>query len=167
MTSAVGGSRFVDRADAGRQLAAALAAVLAAGPGNGTVLVGLPRGGAVVAAAIAAELGLAVDVLAVRKVGSGRNPELALGAVTASTSAQLCAVLVNEQVVRADELSADELAARVATARAGAVADDARYRAGRPALQVLGRQVVLVDDQHGDRSGIDQHQFVAGLVVGG
>jgi predicted phosphoribosyltransferase len=85
-------------------------------------------------------------VLAVRKVGSGRNPELALGAVTASTCALLCAVLVNEQVVRAEELSASELAARVARARAGAVADDARYRAGRPALDVRGRQVVLVDD---------------------
>jgi putative phosphoribosyl transferase len=146
MTPAVGGHRFVDRADAGRQLAAALGPVLAAFPAPGTILIGLPRGGVLVAAAAAAELGLPMDVLAVRKVGSPRNPELALGAVTAAVSAPLCTVLVNQQVVRAEELTEVEVESRVAQARDRAVADDARYRPGRPALDVRGRQVVVVDD---------------------
>ena len=44
-------------------------------------MLGIPRGGVVVARAIAGELNLRLGICPVRKVGAPRNPELALGAV--------------------------------------------------------------------------------------
>jgi putative phosphoribosyl transferase len=62
---------FVDRRDAGRELAAALAAER----GPDTVVVGLARGGVEVAAEVARVLGAPLDAVAVRKVGHPWQPE--------------------------------------------------------------------------------------------
>ena len=48
-----------------------------------TVVLGLPRGGVVVAASLARELALPLDVFVVRKLGAPSQPELAIGAVAA------------------------------------------------------------------------------------
>jgi putative phosphoribosyl transferase len=133
------GGPFRDREDAGRQLAQALRPELA-GQAD-TILLGLPRGGAVVAAVIAAELALTADVLVVRKIGSPRNPELAVGAVTADGT-----LLVNERVVQAEELDGAQVDSLVAAAATLAATDQARYRDGRAPPSLAGRQVVVVDD---------------------
>ncbi len=113
---------FVDRVDAGRRLGDALVPTLGREPADRTVLLlGLPRGGVVVAAAAAQVLGRPYDAIAVRKVGAPTNPELALGAVTADGT-----VLVNDQVARAEELSAGQVAERVAAAAELAGADELR-----------------------------------------
>src|SRR3982750_4921276 len=70
---------FADRRDAGRALAAALRQRV---PADAAVL-GLPRGGVVVAAEVAAALGVPLDVLVVRKLGLPWQPELAMGAIAA------------------------------------------------------------------------------------
>src|SRR5919202_3561296 len=70
---------FADRRDAGRALGARLREQAA---GNVMVL-GLPRGGVVVAAEVAAALGAPLDVVVVRKVGLPWQPELAMGAIAA------------------------------------------------------------------------------------
>lgn len=69
---------FRDRLDAGRRLAAGLRGYQE--DPNGVVL-GIPRGGVVVANAIARGLNLRLGICPVRKVGAPENPELALGAV--------------------------------------------------------------------------------------
>ncbi len=138
MTGAV---RFADRADAGRRLAGPLAEVVEAPQGGPGLVLGLPRGGVVVAAEVARSLGLPLDAVGVRKVGSPRNPEVALGAVTADGTA-----LLNEQLVRADELSPAEVAERIEAATLAAGQDDRRYRRSAPPLDVRGVEVVLVDD---------------------
>lgn len=66
-------TRFRDRADAGAQLAQRLMPLREMEP----VVVALPRGGVPVAREIATALGAPMDVLAVRKLGAPRNPELA------------------------------------------------------------------------------------------
>lgn len=69
---------FQDRADAAKQLIAALPPDI-----DGTWLVlGLPRGGVPIAAAIAQHLGAELGVVIVRKVGAPGNPELAVAAIT-------------------------------------------------------------------------------------
>src|SRR5262245_5832678 len=68
---------FADRTDAGRRLAAALAAYRDQRP----VVLALPRGGVVVAAEVAASLAAPLDLILVRKIGVPRQPELAMGAV--------------------------------------------------------------------------------------
>jgi putative phosphoribosyl transferase len=52
--------------------------------GADTVVIGLPRGGVAVAAPVAAALNAPLDVRVVKKIGAPGQPELALGAVTAS-----------------------------------------------------------------------------------
>lgn len=128
--------RFVDRADAGRRLAAALDRVDPA-----AAVVGLARGGVIVAERVAAALGADLDVLVVRKLGLPGREEVAMGAlaeggVEVRDDATVRAAGVGERgyaAVRERELGA--LAARVAL-----------YRARVPALDLAGRPVVCVDD---------------------
>jgi putative phosphoribosyl transferase len=69
---------YADRADAGRKLGARLRAEDI--PADAVIL-GIPRGGVVVAAEVARELGLPLDVVVPAKVGAPGNPEYAIGAV--------------------------------------------------------------------------------------
>jgi putative phosphoribosyl transferase len=133
-------TRWADRRAAGR----ALAERLVAAPPEGLVVLGLPRGGVVVAAEVAVALGAPLDVLVVRKLGLPWQPELAMGAIAA--------VGETVETVRVDSVLA---AAGVApdtfeSVRQEELAELRRrelaYRDGRPALAVGGRAVVVVDD---------------------
>jgi predicted phosphoribosyltransferase len=80
---------FTDRSDAGRRLVEPVRAVLPAG--RPVTVVGLPRGGIVVGAALVQGLRAAgwtarLDLVVVAKVLAPEHPELALGAVTASVT---------------------------------------------------------------------------------
>ena len=101
--------RFADRADAGRVLADRL------GPyaGRDAVVLGLPRGGVPVAAAIARALGAPLDVLLVRKLGVPIQPELAMGAI-----AEDGVVLLNDDVVASLGVRPAEIEAVTARERA-------------------------------------------------
>lgn len=69
---------FRDRLDAGERLAAMLRHYR---DESRTVVLGIPRGGVVVAGAIAVALHLPLGICPVRKLGAPENPELAIGAV--------------------------------------------------------------------------------------
>src|SRR5947209_12525640 len=69
---------FVDRLDAGRQLAAALERYRS----QDAIVLGLARGGVAVGYAVARELQLPLEALVVRKLGAPMNAELAIGAVS-------------------------------------------------------------------------------------
>src|SRR5439155_1041559 len=84
---------FRDRRDAGRQLAAALAAYRK----NEPVVLALPRGGVPVGFEVAKALAAPLDVLLVRKIGAPGHEELGLGAVVDGHDPQL---VLNEDVVR-------------------------------------------------------------------
>ncbi len=132
--------RFADRRDAGRALGARLA-----GSVHGDVLVlGLPRGGAVVAGEVAAALGAPLDVVGVRKLGLPGQPELAMGAIAALGDA--VATVRTDRVLAAAPVDA----ARFAAVRDRELAElrrrEAAYRGDRPPPAVTGRTVVLVDD---------------------
>jgi putative phosphoribosyl transferase len=100
---------FVDRVDAGRQLAERLDALADESP----IVVALPRGGVPVAAQIAAALRAPLQLLEVRKLGAPANPEWAIGAIAEDgtivlrrgldaaiglTAAQLQAIVDREQI---------------------------------------------------------------------
>ncbi len=73
-----GGRRYADRTAAGL----AIAELVGGYRGRSDVVVlGLPRGGVVVAAPVAQRLGVPLDVLVVRKLGVPGHSELAMGAV--------------------------------------------------------------------------------------
>ncbi len=128
---------FVDRRDAGRQLAKRLSAL--AGPD--TVVVALPRGGVPVAAEIAAALRAPLEILAVRKLASEANPEFGIGALaedgTCVVDQEAAAVLriANGELRDIVAREAEELRRRVHT-----------YRGERPAPDLAGQTVIVVDD---------------------
>src|SRR3990167_1998207 len=66
---------FKDRQSAGKILANRLKNIKA------DLVLGIPRGGVVVAAEIAKSLNLPFDIIVTRKIGAPNQPELALGAV--------------------------------------------------------------------------------------
>src|SRR5690349_15713855 len=68
---------FRNRTHAGRDLAINLGRYR----GASTLVLGLPRGGVVVAAEVAKALGAELDVIITRKIGAPGNPEYAIGAV--------------------------------------------------------------------------------------
>jgi putative phosphoribosyl transferase len=68
---------FRDRRDAGRRLAPAIAARVA----PPAIVLGIPRGGVVVAAEVATALGWRLGVVVTKKLGAPGNPELGIGAV--------------------------------------------------------------------------------------
>jgi len=135
---------YADRGDAGRVLARALHSYRRA---PGLVVLALPRGGVPVAAVVADELGCPLDILAVRKVGMPDQPELAMGAIASVTEA--VETVTNEEVLRQlrrrgrDVSGFDDVVAReMVELRRRQQA----YRAGRPAPELAGRTVILVDD---------------------
>lgn len=130
--------RFRDRCDAGRQLASRL------GRYRGwphTVVLGLPRGGVVPAAEIAAALDLPLDVLIARKLGAPRNPEFAIGAVAENGEPYL-----NEEGIAASGATVDYLAQEVTRQRAEIDRRKQLFRGGRTLALPDNATVILVDD---------------------
>src|SRR5512144_2823542 len=128
---------FRDRQDAGRVLAEALEPYRARAP----LVLGIPRGGVVVAAEVARRLGAELDILVARKLGAPGHSELAIGAVTADGGRWLNGSLVSSLGV--DAAYIDEVTrAEMAEARSR----EERFRGVRPPLEVKGRVVILVDD---------------------
>ena len=127
---------FRDRAEAGRALGRRLQEERLADP----VVLGLPRGGVVVAAEVADELHAPLDVLVARKLGVPWQPELAFGAVAPGI------VALRDDVVAAagiTEAQIDEAATRE-SAKLAELAE--RYRGGTEPVPVRGRTAVIVDD---------------------
>jgi putative phosphoribosyl transferase len=124
---------FQNRQEAGRRLAQ----LVAVEPDEDAVVVGLARGGVVLAAEVARALGRPLDALAVRKVGHPWQPQYAIGAVTPGGG-----VFTRAR----DGLSDEQLEAAVAAAQRHAEALDARLHRRRAPIEVAGRTCVLVDD---------------------
>lgn len=129
--------QFADRRDAGRQLAARLAALADEQP----VVVALPRGGVPVGVEVASALHAPLDILAVRKLGAPGNPELAVGAVAEDgsgvfdqRSAEMLG-MTREMFDATLQRESRELRRRVE-----------RYRKGGSRTPLEGRVVIIVDD---------------------
>lgn len=127
---------FRDRAEAGRALGRRLQEERFADP----VVLGLPRGGVVVAAEVADELHAPLDVLVARKLGVPWQPELAFGAVAPGIVALRADVVAAAGITKAqiDEASTRE------SAKLAELAE--RYRGGAEPVAVRGRTAVIVDD---------------------
>ena len=125
---------FIDRSDAGRQLASRLKALNLPEP----VVYALPRGGVPLAVEIAKALKAPVDLVLVRKIGAPGQPEFALAAVVDGEDAQ---TVVNEAVgdaaylEKARRRELDEIERRRAL-----------YFGGRRRVSPAGRTAIVVDD---------------------
>ncbi|WP_280340214.1 phosphoribosyltransferase [Nocardia neocaledoniensis] len=127
---------YPDRAAAGRALGTALEHLRDTRP----LVLGLPRGGVPVAAAVAAEIGGELDVLLVRKLGLPWQPELAMAALGETGVLVLNRDVVERGGVTEEAFDAVERAERAELARRQAV-----LRTTEP-IPLTGRTVVIVDD---------------------
>jgi len=128
---------FESRAEAGRLLGRELAERQM----THALVLGIPRGGVIVAAEVAEALGGELDIVLTRKLGAPGNSELAIGAVGE-----------DGQVVLNDRLAEAVGASRkyIDFSRVEALAEISRraqvYRQARPRATAAGRTVVLTDD---------------------
>jgi len=128
---------FTDRHEAGEALASRLIGLI----GQNPLVLAIPRGGVVVAAPVARRLAAPLDVVVPRKIPSPHNEELAVGAVAEDGTIYLDETLVaylgvtQEYLRREAARQIEEIQRRTRL-----------YRRSRPAQEIRGRTVILVDD---------------------
>jgi predicted phosphoribosyltransferase len=129
---------FHDRHDAGRQLAAALGDYAGR---DDLVVLALPRGGVPVAYEVAQALGAPLDVFLVRKLGVPGREELAMGAIASGGVRVL-----NDEAVRILHIGPDVIDAVTREELLELERRERAYRDDRPAPEVRGKTVLLIDD---------------------
>lgn len=130
--------RFIDRVDAGRQLAQRLNQY--AGRAD-VVVLALPRGGVPVAYEVARHLGAPLDLFLVRKLGVPGHPELAMGAIAEGGVEVLSDDLIRDLAVPHALIAQIAARERLELDRRGRI-----YRGDRELTSVRERVVILVDD---------------------
>jgi putative phosphoribosyl transferase len=133
----MGTELFADRVDAGQRLGRRLQHLR----GENLVVLGLPRGGVIVAAEVARALHAPLDVVVVRKLGVLSQSELAMGAIGEGGVR-----VVNDAVMRAVPMAASEV--RLVEERERAELDRRahRFRRDRTRLALDGCTALVVDD---------------------
>ena len=129
---------FPNRAEAGRLLAQQLEKYAGR---DDVIVLGLPRGGVPVAYEVAQKLGVALDVFIVRKLGVPGFEELAVGAIASGGVRVL-----NEDVMRALPNAQEIIESVTAKETKEVERRESSYRDGRPAPDLRGKTVILVDD---------------------
>jgi putative phosphoribosyl transferase len=128
---------FINRADAGQQLAGRLQHLR----GEPVVVLGLPRGGVPVGAEVARALGAPLDVIVVRKLGVPFQRELGMGAVGEGGVEVTDPEVIHMAGIRSRELAEVEEREHAEVERRAK-----RYRDGRMPVPLEGRIAVIVDD---------------------
>lgn len=129
---------FKDRVSAGKLLAKYLKKY--EGQKN-TIVLGIPRGGVVVAHEIARTLKLPLDIIVTRKIGAPMQPELALGAVNSDGE-----VVWDHDLIDQLDPPAGGLKLKIEDERNEIKRREEVYRQGKLPLHVLNKTVILTDD---------------------
>ena len=128
---------FADRREAGRKLATKLVAY--ANCPNLLVLA-LPRGGVPIAYEVARALHAPLDVFLVRKLGVPWNREFAMGAIATGGVRVL-----NQEAMNCSDIPDWVIDAVAKQEQKELERRERLYRGDRPALDIQGRTVILVD----------------------
>ena len=131
--------RFRDRREAGQLLAQALLSLLKGK--EDIVVLGIPRGGVVVAAEVAKALGASLDIYITRKIGAPHQPELAIGAIASSGD-----VVLDKRLISALDVSPEYIQDEIQRQRREIERRLEKYRGGQPAPELEGKTILLVDD---------------------
>lgn len=107
-----------------------------------SVVLGIPRGGIVVASEVAKTLYCPMDVIVVRKLGAPENPELAIGAIGETKGAQYIDKRLSENIGADKAYLAQEIRIQLLEIRRR----ERVYRQGKPALDLKNKIVVITDD---------------------
>ncbi len=127
---------FKDRQSAGKLLAKRLTHFT---DDRRLIVLGIPRGGVVVAAEIAKQLQLPLDIIVTRKIGAPNQKELALGAVDADGEVVWDRELLDQLRIDNGQLTIEEVKEEIKRR-------ETTYRQGREALNIEGKTIILTDD---------------------
>lgn len=130
-------SLFLNRVEAGRILAEDLNEYR----DEHALVLGIPRGGVPVAAEVARAIDGELDVIVARKLGAPGSPEFAIGAVTSNGGRYL-----NEATVMEMAISDEYLEQVTKLEMEESHRRETEFREGRPAAEIEGRIVIVVDD---------------------
>ena len=130
--------RFHNRTHAGVALIAPIRRVYR--PGDDAVVLGLARGGVVVAAPVADVLHLPLDVLAVRKLGLPEHPEVAMGALARGQ------ILLDYDLIQSAGIDQAALQHIIAREMRELERRERLYRRRAPPIPIQNRAVILIDD---------------------
>ncbi|NNM44110.1 MAG: phosphoribosyltransferase [Chlamydiae bacterium] len=128
---------FEDRKDAGQKLTTLLERHKSA---KNTIVLGLARGGMVLALEISKKLNLPLDVLVVRKIGAPFSPEFAIGALVRGE------VVLHNEVIRRYGISKDEIERIIEEKKREEDIKEKIYARYRKPIELEGKIVILVDD---------------------
>lgn len=128
---------FENRKDAGEKLAPLLKKYRNDRP----IVMGIPRGGVIVAAEVAKSLGAPLDVLIVRKIGAPANAEVAIGAVMPDGSAVLDNALIEKW-----QISKEYIEKAIADQTVEIKRRQQLYQMQEHKLEFTHKTVILVDD---------------------
>lgn len=131
------GTIYPNRQEAGRSLVGALQHLAGSKP----VVLGLARGGVVLAAEVAKVLHAPLDALICQKVGAPRHPEFGIGAVV-SGGIRVADIGVLEHL----GISSEEFEAMARMKMEEVDRRQQVYRANRPPPDLAGRTAIIVDD---------------------
>jgi len=129
---------YKDRHEAGKALARHLEELR--GDPN-LIVLGIPRGGVVVAFEVARALEAPLDIYITRKIGVPHNPELAIGAVASDGT-----VFVEHDIAARMGASPEYIEAETQAQQDEIQRRLNLYRRGRPGPELADRTIVLVDD---------------------
>jgi predicted phosphoribosyltransferase len=129
---------FPDRAHAGRLLAGTLEKYAG---GDNVIVLALPRGGVPVGYEVARKLGVALDVVLVRKLSMPGQPGRAVGAVAAGGVS-----IVNEVLAYELDLSRSALTAMALAEEEELRRRQLAYRGSRPKPDLRDKTAIVVDD---------------------
>lgn len=126
---------FKDRQAAGLLLAERLKGFKA------DLVLGIPRGGVIVAAEVAKALKLPLDILVTRKIGAPMQPELALGAIDPDGIA-----VWDEKLLEELRFKMEDLGDKVKSEWKELKRREDLYRGDRGDLKIEEKTIILVDD---------------------
>jgi len=129
--------QYKDRLEAGNILGLKLMEKVS----NNTVVIGIPRGGVVVAARVAEMLNNPLDIIIPRKIGAPFNPEVAIGAVTQDGT-----VLLNSHVMATYNIEEKEIETLIQEQVAEIKRRMVKYRGSADYPDYSGKLIILVDD---------------------
>lgn len=129
--------KYQDRREAGDLLAAKLKEE----DMQKGIIIGIPRGGVIVAVQVAEKLGLPLDIIIPLKIGSPYNPEVAVGAVTQDGT-----VLINQSVASLQGLDEQQIKKLGSEKIAEIKRRMVKYRGHDTYPDYQGGTIVLVDD---------------------
>lgn len=128
---------FQDRAEAGRLLSKELKKIIS----SEAVVLGIPRGGVIIAKEIAQELSIEADIVLSRKIGAPFNLEFALGAVSEDGK-----VFINEEVLSQVHADSDYIKKEKEHQMQEIKRRIESYRKIKPKISLKKRTVIICDD---------------------